>query len=180
MPRQDILCAAFLYSAINSSITTKEVIMTKFSLLQELTELQDLAKLEEGVDTSALTNSNEFKAIAEKDPKMAKALSLQWGEPEFFAYVEKVINGIKNKDAAYKNITPDNQLDLSRLVKLHKQKFPNVKAAEQAPKSKENYKWNDENTDVRTRRESLEFFKTGLTESQFNEFCENLGIVLID
>jgi hypothetical protein len=166
---------------INISNQIKEAAMTTYSLLKELSDIQDLTALEEGVDTSALKNSGEFKGIQSKDQKMAKALELQWGAPEFYMYVNKVLDGIKKGDAAYKHVTPDVKLDLSRLVRLHSQKFPKVEAPKPAKAGA--YKWDDENTDIRSakRMEALENLKAGLTESEFAEFKENLEtLILID
>lgn len=117
--------------------------------IKELIEQEDLSKLQEGAELGTLTSSVEFQAINAQDPKVAKALKLQWGYPEFFVYVNKILAAVAKKDPEYSHITPDLKIDLTRLVRAHTKKFPKVVP----PKAKAGaYKWDDENTDVRTTK----------------------------
>jgi hypothetical protein len=121
-----------------------------FSFLKQLHEAQELQLLESAADVAELKNTQEYKTLKAKHPKVADAIELQWGYPEFNTYAQKALDSVKTKKGDFANMDNESVSSLAKLVSKHGQKYPELK--KQADKSPTNYRWDDENTDVRTTR----------------------------
>jgi hypothetical protein len=115
--------------------------MSKFSFLVELQTIVD--QLNEALSIEALEKSSFFKLIKDKEQKIAKALELQWGYPEFLMYVKKITDGVKAGVAEWKHVGSDILSALAKLADLHTHTFP--AASDSAKKSNDAYKWDDQN-----------------------------------
>jgi hypothetical protein len=113
--------------------------MSKFSFLVELQTIID--QLNEAISIDALEKSSFFKIIKDKEQKIAKALELQWGYPEFLMYVKKITDGVKAGVSEWKHIGHDILSALGKLAELHTSLFPASTAS--AKNSNDAYKWDD-------------------------------------
>lgn len=69
-----------------------------------------------------MTNSKAFVFIANAHPRIAAALKLYWGEPEFVPYVENLLND--TRDGERKGFHGDIVIALQNLLERHNLEYP--------------------------------------------------------
>lgn len=112
-------------------------------LIKELNQVFEDVQLAEAVDTTALTRSSFYKAVEQVDPKVADALKLQWGFPEFMTYVSKIADGVKKKDPKFAAIDSTTLDGIEKLKLLHIKLFPTQSGV---VKKVAQHNWDDEST----------------------------------
>jgi hypothetical protein len=113
-------------------------------LIKDLNQVFEDVQLAEAVDTSALTRSTFYKNVLQKDPKVADALKLQWGFPEFMTYANKALDGVKKKSAQFGKLDQQAVEAIEKLKLLHVKLYPSASGVIQ--KKSEPHKWDDEST----------------------------------
>ena len=70
----------------------------------------------------SMVDSKAFAYISNAYPRIAAALKLYWGEPEFVPYVEKLLND--TRDGERKGFQPDMLIALHNLLERHNLDYP--------------------------------------------------------
>lgn len=124
-------------------------------LIKDLNQVFEDVQLAESVDTTALTRSSFYKAVEQKDPKVAEALKLQWGFPEFMTYVKKIADGVAKKDPKFAAIDVKTLDGIEKLKLLHIKLYPTQSGVVKKPVQP--HKWDDESTyDTNQKKRGLQ------------------------
>jgi hypothetical protein len=70
----------------------------------------------------SMNDSKAFTFIAHAHPRIAAALKLYWGEPEFVPYVENLLNDTRNGER--KGFQGDMVIALQNLLERHNLDYP--------------------------------------------------------
>lgn len=91
------------------------------SLLLEINQ-----RLEEklNIDLSVLHNSPDFKGLSKYHPAIARAIELQWGYPEFYVYIKKILDGMKLGGEDFQHLDKLSKEAIGSLTSLHNKAFP--------------------------------------------------------